>query len=204
MNTLLSNLELNILSLYMADYGVRLHVREIARLLKANHRTVSLALQRLEKNRVMDSGMVGKSKQYYLKLDASVTKEFIKSAESYKSISILSTNFLIKKLMNELLLTLRTTPVILFGSYAKGTETKESDIDIVIIKDNNEPHITKVLRDFAQRHNKTVQIQNLSKEQFESGVRRKDHLVIEIVKNHIMLNNNEYFIDVLWRYYHER
>ena len=204
MNTLLSNLELNILSLYMADYGVRLHVREIARLLKANHRTVSLALQRLEKNRVMDSGMVGKSKQYYLKLDASVTKEFIKSAESYKSISILSTNFLIKKLMNELLLTLRTTPVILFGSYAKGTETKESDIDIVIIKDNNEPHITKVLRDFAQRHYKTVQIQNLSKEQFESGVRRKDHLVIEIVKNHIMLNNNEYFIDVLWRYYHER
>ena len=204
MNTLLSNLELNILSLYMADYGVRLHVREIARLLKANHRTVSLALQRLEKNRVMDSGMVGKSKQYYLKLDASVTKEFIKSAESYKSISILSTNFLIKKLMNELLLTLRTTPVFLFGSYAKGTETKESDIDIVIIKDNNEPHITKVLRDFAQRHNKTVQIQNLSKEQFESGVRRKDHLVIEIVKNHIMLNNNEYFIDVLWRYYHER
>src|SRR3989344_708809 len=113
MNTLLSTLELNILS---------------------------LALQRLEKNRVMDSGMVGKSKQYYLKLDASVTKEFIKSAESYKSISILSTNFLIKKLMNELLLTLRTTPVILFGSYAKGTETKESDIDIVIIKDNNEPH----------------------------------------------------------------
>ena len=203
MDTLLPIIELRILSLYTSDYSTKLHVRESSRILKTNHRTISLALQKLEKNRIMDSTVIGKSRQYHLNLKNVITKEFIKTAESYKSINFLNKNFLIKKLMDELSNIVKTTPVFLFGSYAKGTETKESDIDIAIIKDSDELNITKLMKDFAQRHNKNIQIQKFDKEQFESGI-KKNHLIIEIVKNHIILNNNEQFIDILWRHYNDR
>ena len=204
MGLLLSNVELRILSLYTSDYSIKFHVREISRLLKTNHRTISLTLQKLEENRIVNSAVVGKNKQYYLNLSNNVTKEFIKIAEVCKSINFLSKNFLIKKMTEEFSNIMKITPIILFGSYAKGIEKKESDIDIAIIKGGNENIITKLIKEFSQRHNKTAQIQIFSKEQFENGVKKKNHLIVEITKNHIIINNAEYFIDVLWRYHNER
>lgn len=196
--------ELEIVGLYLSDYSAKLHVRQVSRLLRANHRTVSLALKRLEERGVMKHETVGKNKQYFLNVDNLVTKEYLKNAESIRTIKLLEKHHVIKKLLTELAPELKNTPLILFGSYVKGEEKKGSDIDILLIKNGNEGGIINKINEFSKRHKITIQVQKTTQEQFEAGVKEKDNLVVEIIKNHVTLNNAEVFVDILWRYFNAR
>ena len=203
-NMTFGGIELKILGLYLSDYTAKFHVREISRILDANHRTISLALKALENKGVMKHEIAGKNKQYFLNLDNFLTKEYIRNAESAKKIKLLDKYFVIKKLLAELSEDLKGTPMILFGSYSKGEETKDSDVDILILKDGKEQKIENIIKEFAKRHNIEIQLQKMTGNQFESGIRKRDNLIVEIVNNHIILNGSEFFVDMLWRYFHER
>lgn len=203
-SNLFNGIGLEILALYLSDYAARMHVRQISRWLSRNHRTVSLALKRLEKQGIMKHEDVGKNKQYFLNLDNVLTRDCLKNAESLKSMEFLEKHFILKKLLTELSLDMRDTALMLFGSYAKGEETKGSDIDLLILKDKTERKILKNITEFAARHNINIQIQKTTQEQFELAIREKDNLVVEIMKHHVILNNAELFIDIFWRYFHER
>jgi len=203
-NMTFGGIELKILGLYLSDYTAKFHVREISRILDANHRTISLALKALENKGVMKHEIAGKNKQYFLNLDNFLTKEYIRNAESAKKIKLLDKYFVIKKLLAELSEDLKGTPMILFGSYSKGEETKDSDVDILILKDGKEQKIENIIKEFAKRHNIEIQLQKMTGNQFESGIRERDNLIVEIVNNHIILNGSEFFVDMLWRYFHER
>ena len=152
----------------------------------------------------MKHEIAGKNKQYFLNLDNFLTKEYIRNAESAKKIKLLDKYFVIKKLLAELSEDLKGTPMILFGSYSKGEETKDSDVDILILKDGKEQKIENIIKEFAKRHNIEIQLQKMTGNQFESGIRKRDNLIVEIVNNHIILNGSEFFVDMLWRYFHER
>ncbi len=200
----LVHLESEIIENYCSDYSKKMHVREIARLMNANHRTVSLALQKLERTKIMKYQLAGKNKIYFLNLDNILTKKFLESVELMKTVKFIERYFIIKKLLAEASKDIRSAPLIVFGSYAKGSEKKESDLDIMIIKGKNETLIIKKLEELSKHYNIKLHIQKTDSENFEKGLRDKDYLIIEIVKNHVILNNAEFFVDVLWRYYHER
>ena len=150
-NVIFGGIELEILGLYLSDYAAKFHVREISRILDANHRTISLALKALENKGVMKHEIAGKNKQYFLNLDNFLTKEYIRNAESAKKIKLLDKYFVIKKLLAELSEDLKGTPMILFGSYSKGEEAKDSDVDILILKDGKEQKIENIIKEFAKR-----------------------------------------------------
>ena len=48
-----------------------------------------------------------------------------------------------------------------------------------------------------------INIKITSIKNFESGLRKKDALIIEIIKDHFILQNQDAFINALWGYYHE-
>lgn len=199
-------IELEIIALYLSDYRTRLHVRGISRLLNANHRTVSLALKRLEDKAIMKHESVGKSKQYFLNLDNLTAKEYLKNAESLNTIKILEKHFIIKKLLTELASEIKNAPLILFGSYANWKEKKGSDIDLLVIRYGSEKEMKRMIskiEEFSSRHNIVMQIQKTTLKQFETGIREKDNLVVEIIRNHVVLNNTEVLVDILWRHYNE-
>ena len=91
--------------------------------------------------------------------------------------------------------------IIIFGSYVKGEEIKNSDIDIAVIDSNFK--IKDKIREFASRHNKEVHLQYMKKTSFEEGLREKDTLAIEIARNHVVINNTQAFVDIMWRYFNE-
>lgn len=212
MDTIIPNIELHeleIISLYLTDYKRKLHVREIARLLKATqHRTTAVTLQKLEKKKIMISEKIGKNKIYSLNIQNINTKEYIICAESVQKMKLLEKHFFLKKLLTDLFpffeANVTIVPIILFGSYAKGKETKESDIDIILFKGHNEKMLAAKIKEFAKQYHKVIQIQQTTREQFEAGMREKDPLVVEIVNHHIILNSSQFFIGMLWRYAHER
>lgn len=203
-SNIFNGIGLEILALYLSDYTTRMHVRQISRVTSRNHRTVSLALKRLERQGIVKHEDVGKNKQYSLNLDNVITRDCLKNAESLRSMEFLEKHFVLKKLLTELSQDMRDTALMLFGSYAKGEETEMSDIDLLILKDENEGKMLKDITEFAARHNINIQIQKTTKEQFELAIREKDTLVVEIMKHHVILNNAELFIDIFWRYFHER
>jgi predicted nucleotidyltransferase len=78
--------------------------------------------------------------------------------------------------------------VILFGSYAKGNPDEDSDIDIMVILDNND-----VANTYEERLNKKVFIRNLLLE-----INREiplDILVYSKEEFNIIKENGNYFID---------
>ena len=88
------------------------------------------------------------------------------------------------------------------GSYAKRTFKEDSDIDLFylgLIKEKEIQEIKKI----GKTYGKVINIKKSTFTNFESGIRKKDPLIIEIIKNHILLQNPEPFVNALWRYYHE-
>lgn len=195
--------EFTVMQLYLGDYRRKLHIRETARLLKANHRTVLLALQRLEKLGIMRYERSGRNKSYFLNLENNVAREFIKISELCRTADFLRAQFMFKKFLTEISAAVGIMPIIIFGSYAKGEETKTSDIDLLVLNGRQLSEVRTIVKDFGRRHGKNIQLQAASTKSFEAGLRERDHLVLEIVKNHIVLNNVDYFVNTLWRHYNE-
>ena len=93
--------------------------------------------------------------------------------------------------------------IILFGSYAKKTFQEDSDIDLFYQGQITDKEIETV-KNIGKIYGKTINIKKSTLKKFESGLRGKDPLIIEIIKNHIILQNPEQFINSLWRYYDEK
>lgn len=188
---------LKILGLFLGDYRRSLHVREIARDVGVDVKAVGLQLRRLENINVLSSIIKGRNKEYRLKLDNLVAKYYMILAETFASIRFLEKNFLIKRLMSETGDKLEGT-TMLFGSFAKGEMTEESDIDLFIIS-NRKPD-ADVIRETGSLIDREVNIKSTNMKQFLNGLMDNDPLIMEVVSNHIVLKGIDDFCEIMWRY----
>ena len=76
---------LRILGYYADGCSKRIHVRELARKLKMNHKTVLNQMKILEREGVMVSMMVGRNKECSVNLEGRLTKKYIEMARMYKN-----------------------------------------------------------------------------------------------------------------------
>jgi len=188
---------LKILGLFLGDYRRSMHVREIARDVGVDVKAVGLQLRRLENINVLSSIIKGRNKEYRLKLDNLVAKYYMILAETFASIRFLEKNFLIKRLMSETGDKLEGTTV-LFGSFARGEITEESDIDLFIISDRKPD--ADVIRETGSLIDREVNIKSTDMKQFLDGLMDNDPLIMEVVSNHIVLKGIDDFCEIVWRY----
>lgn len=194
--------KLLIVSLYKSDYLAQFHVREIAKLTKKSHVTLLPHLKFLEKDKILSSKIIGKNKIYSLNLDNIIAKDYIALSEVAESISFLEQVFLIKKIYSKIFELNLNVTIILFGSYAKRTFKQESDIDVFCLGDIKQYELDQIKK-LGQIYGKTINIKRSSLKNFEEGLRKKDALIMEIIKKHILIHNQEPFINALWKYYNE-
>jgi predicted nucleotidyltransferase len=197
-----TNNKLQILRLYRSDYLTQYHVREIATLLKKSHVTLLPHLHALEKDKILTAKTNGRNKEYSLNFDNVVTKNYLLLAETFESLLYLEDIFLIKKVTSEILNIPLDGTIILFGSYAKKTYNKRSDIDLFYIGTITDKDI-QAIKKIGEIYGKTINIKRSTLKNFELGLRRKDPLIVEVIKHHILLQQPERFINALWRYSHE-
>ena len=203
MEAKLSNNSLQILSLYRTDYAKNLHMRAMAKLLDTSHMTLLPYLKCLEELKMLQTKLVGRNKQYTLNKTNSITKYYLVTTEQLVTIEYLEKTFLIKKFAEHLDSIDISNPLILFGSYAKGYATEESDIDLFSIgklTENQQNHIKK----FESIFGKKVNIKIATAGNFTAGLRTGDILIKEVVANHIVISNPDPFVTLLWRQYVER
>ncbi|MBI5398259.1 nucleotidyltransferase domain-containing protein [Candidatus Woesearchaeota archaeon] len=194
--------KLRILSLYRSNYLAQYHTREMAKLTKKSHVTLLPHLNTLKKDKILIAKMTGKNKVYTLNLDNVLTKNYIIISELLESILFQEQVFLIKKITTEIFKLNFSGSIVLFGSYAKKTFKEDSDIDLFYLGELKEVEISKI-KAIGKTYGKIINLKTATCENFESGLRKKDALIMEILKYHIILQNADSFINALWRYYHE-
>jgi len=199
----INNIKLGIISLFRSNYFNQFHIREMAKLIGKSHVGLLPHLKSFEKDKILISKSVGKSRIYSLNLENNQVREFLSLSEKKESLALLSKEFLIKKLYNEFLSLNLNGCLILFGSYASLTYRKESDIDLLYIGEIKESEKKKI-KEFGKTYNKEIHLISMNLNQFKEQLSRQGALVKEAIKNHIILYNHDIFVNEVWRYYYER
>ena len=194
--------KLRIFGLYRSNYVAQYHTREMAKLIKKSHVTLLPHLKALEKDKILIAKTIGKNKVYVLNLENILTKSYLAMSELAESTLYQEQIFLIKKITTEISKLYFLGSFILFGSYAKKTFKKDSDIDLFYLGELTEIEITKI-KAIGKIYGKTINLKTATIQNFENGLRKKDVLIMEILKYHLILQNQDNFINTLWRYYHE-
>ncbi len=84
--------------------------------------------------------------------------------------------------------------VIIFGSFARAEPTKTSDVDLLVIADND---VSLPLELLPKSPHKIT----MSSPNFLKAIDNAEPLIREIAHNHIILYNHSYFVEAMWRYY---
>ncbi|MBI5393324.1 nucleotidyltransferase domain-containing protein [Candidatus Woesearchaeota archaeon] len=178
---------LQIISLFTDGFDREYYIREVEKLLKISPRTAQLILENLENKGIIESRIRGKIKSYKLRINE-LSNRYLTFVEQYKSIVFMEKNLLIKEVIEKINPSINGIGII-FGSYAKGTADKESDLDIFVAGDYEKEEIKKVSRNLGIE----ISIKCYPLETFENNV-NQDFLIKEVLKNHIVFRNIELFI----------
>ena len=195
---LLSQLQLTVLEEFLGDYTGSFTGRYIARKRSLNQKSVSNTLNKLEDEGFLKNKTVGKNKEFYINLDnLESVKNFIVAAEHLRTANFLKKHPAVKEII------LKTKQafngiVIILGSYAKGTQKKDSDLDVFVVGSFNKSMVEKV----SDMYNLQVSVKNYPASALKRALRKKDILLTEIIKRHIIISGAEEFVNVVMRDYY--
>lgn len=182
-----------VLGQFLGDYTLEVYGRELVGKIPLSQKAIALALDDLEGQGILKSRKQGNMKYFSLNTKNSEIRDIILSAETMKKLNFLSK---CRKIAN--LLKNDSRIVGIFGSYAWGTEKKESDIDVFIIGN-------KIKEDYDKKGAKfdlAISIKYFSEQQFAQLIKDKNNLCNEIVKGHILIFGAERFISLIWGGYY--
>ena len=190
---MIHNNSFEIMNQFLGDYNKEIYGRELIGKVSLSQKGIALALSSLEKEGILTSRKSGNMKFFSLNHQFARIKDSIVMAEITQK-----TNFLNKHQTIANLFKSDERIVGVFGSYAKGTQKKDSDIDIFIIGE-------KIIDDYntkAKVYDLNISIKYFSPKEFKDLLKKKNPLIREIIENHITLFNVERFIEYLWRDYY--
>ena len=180
----------DILKLFTEGFDRELYVREIAVKAKVSSRTAHLVLRDLEKTGVLSSKVRGKIKLYSL-IEGRVATEYLLLTERHKKIQTLQKKVVLAEILDKVSV-ISTGPLILFGSYAKGLEKKNSDIDLLVLGSYDR----KKLRGIKRESNIEINIKSYPQEAFSAKF-KIDHLLIEVMKAHVFIRGAESVLELI-------
>ncbi len=145
---------LRIIGLMRKKLGKGLTILEISKQLKIGYRPAYNHITEMEKEAIIEIEKIGSSKQCKLNLANAQARHLLESFDLIRKQEIYTQDPKLKKIIESLISKLTEKfiseihSVVLFGSYAKGTATRQSDIDLMFIVNDLK---NKSLREFIER-----------------------------------------------------
>jgi len=124
LNIFIKTPEQKILSLFAMNPGLAFYTRQIAKILKMSLGTTHASLRSLEKLNFLRSQAIGKTKIFELDIQGPIIQAF----------RVFNTILILEPLVDELKEVSRR--IVLHGSYSKGTFSKDSDLDLLVVAEN--------------------------------------------------------------------
>lgn len=191
----LNQTDLNILEFLLEKWGQSFPIRQISKALGQDYRIVFMSATKLEKSGLIKSDRVGKAKNCRLN-PTTDTASLLASVSSRIKEKFLKKNPHTQPLITDLTTKIKNPyySIIIFGSYAKGTNKKDSDLDILIIvpgdKEAFEAEINSLLRITPIPTHPII----LTYKEFMEGLASpKETVSKEALKNHVILYGAEAF-----------
>ena len=104
------------------------HIREIARKLMISSSTAKISLDKLKKEKFITEKKITNLRIF----KSNIENKLIQERKKTINIDMITKSSILEKIQNP-------TSIVLFGSFAKGTNNEDSDIDILIITNNKKP-----------------------------------------------------------------
>ena len=165
-------------------------MNEVSKLLNIPYATFHRIVSKLKD--LLTSEVVGQTKLITINKEKDTIIAHLTIASDEEKQEFLKSQVQINQLSKEI----NTNDVVLlFGSYAKGTQTKNSDIDLLII--NTKGDRTVSFSKYELIFNKKINPIFITKKEFKLMLSDKEENVgKQALKNHIILNNPQKFWEV--------
>ena len=159
--------------------GKEMHVRGISKMINQPHSTTSRTMKSLLKKNVVDFKMQGKNKTFRLK-NSIEARNYIFMAEHFKLLKFFEKYQDMPAITEQILSRTGNKMAILFGSFAKFTAKKDSDIDVFV--ETQDKNIKKELEKINPKLSVKI-----------GGFDKSNLLIKEIIKNHIIIKEVEHY-----------
>lgn len=161
---------------FFLENDEKIHVNGLAKRLKISPGTAQLYLTEYEKQGILEKEKIANIVAYSLK-DSALSRE-LKKTFFISKISVLIEEFL------------KENPGIsklaLFGSHAKGTFDKKSDIDLLAISQDKKLELG-ALKKMEKNLEKEAKIQAFTFAEWKGLLKKKDSFALAVVKNNVTL-----------------
>lgn len=167
--------KIDILKPFFNEPNREFHIRELARILKINQMTAKKYLEQLKKE---DFLLETKSK-YVKNYKANLDKEKFREYKRFFNIQNLINSGLIDYLDKEFAYPV----VVLFGSFERGEDSINSDIDIFILSETKKE---LNLEQFKEKLGRNVHLHVYSEKEYEKLKAKNPHLVNNIANGRVL------------------
>ncbi|MGK0209412.1 MAG: putative nucleotidyltransferase [Patescibacteria group bacterium] len=188
----ISESQIRILTLFTDGFNQEFYVKEVAEKLSISPRTSQLNLEELEKKAILESKTRGKIKLYKLQ-DTYQADNHLQITEIYKKIIFCKKNNKMQEIIDQIAQSTNGI-IIIFGSFAKGKERKDSDLDLCIIGKYNRG----VINEISQIYNQEINIKQYTSKEYSNNI-GTDTLLQEVRKSHIIYKGIEEALEVMRR-----
>src|SRR3989344_1832931 len=174
--------KIEIVSLYLNDYGRKYYLGEMADLLGKPHQTIKPYAEELVQEGVLLRNKRKNIIDYGLNFSNSKVYDYLVIAEKYKKIKAIDKERLLLILYGKIDRYTLDSLFVVFGSSVDGLK-KGSDIDLLVV---GKEKISEEIKEFEEIYNKKIhKVQVLSLKELGSTLTK------EIYKKHIILNDTE-------------
>ncbi len=194
------NLTLKIVNFLSKNREKIFTINEISKELKQYYSYVNRVIDRLAKDRVIVRNKAGKAYLCTLNFENEKTLTLLSLSEIESKDEFYTKNKELKIILEDFVKSIEVknniVSMALFGSYAKGTATKESDIDILVIS-KEKTIIDKTTREISAKYGKEINAIIMSPKDFKN---QKDKpLIKEIISNHYILYGADKFVELVFK-----
>lgn len=191
--------ELKIVELLSKDIDKKHTINEISRTLGEYYSHIYRVVNRLSSDGVISKTKYGNSYICLLNMKNEKTKILIQLSEIEKRDRIY-TNRGLKLMLDDLVKAFEASDkevmsVVLFGSYAKGTAHDDSDVDVLVIGDEN-VEIEKIIKGIYAKYGKEITPILMTPTNFKK--QKNKTIMREIIENHYILAGVEYFVNMVF------
>jgi predicted nucleotidyltransferase len=182
------DMELKMVNFLAGNMDKKVTINEIAKATKEHYSFVHRIINRLSKDGVITKIKAGKAYLCSFNLENEKALILLQLSEIEKRKEFYEKNKELRLVLDDFVALEKSQSkilsVVLFGSYSKGTATKESDIDLLILS-RNKPSIGKTIKEIYAKYGREINPIIMTPDEFK---KQKDKVLVkEIINSHHVL-----------------
>ena len=180
-----SRIRAKILSWLYMHHNESFFVRQLAVILKEDPTNISRELSNLEKTGILSSIRQGNLKYFQVNKNCSFNNEL----RGF----ILKTVGVIGELKSSLEKLLNIKYAFVYGSYARGEETADSDVDLIIVGDIDLDRLDLQISNLEKKFGRTINYVTYDYKEFLNKKKKRDGFIMDVLRDKkIMIIGSEH------------